>query len=845
MSETLSLFDFGLPSTALDALAQRGELAPSGHWDEARPGGDLAPLWRSFLTRQAGLDGAGLDALHAQLQGQVQDNGITYNVYADSEDPKRPWALDLFPVLLTQTEWGHITAGVRQRMALLEAVLTDAYGPQALVAQGRLPAALVQGHPGYLHAMHGVAPVGGRHLHIAAFDLARGPDGMWWLLSQRTQAPSGLGYLLENRQLIARLFPVAAQAMNLQGLAPSVMPWLRGLCQACPVAPGETPHVALLTPGPYNETYFEHAYLARQLGMSLVQADDLTVRAQGVYLKTLSGLQRVHAILKRVDDDWLDPLELRADSTLGVPGLLNAIRAQQVLLINHPGSGFIESNALLGFMPALAEHLLSEALTLPAIPSWWCGERAAWNDAQAQLSDGVIKPSYPSGAQRQSFEPVHGRHLSAQERERWLHAIAQDPEAYTIQRWLPLSHQPVWRPSGGDATPAWQSRPLVLRVFALADAQGGVEVLPGGLARLGTREGIASMQRGGSSADVWVCQDAAPRTSAGRFAASQPSAWPLSVAHTPSVQAVSSRDAENLYWVGRYTERSEICQRLTRTALEAGPGPSGVQAWLAGLAQHMGLLPDDGASTDSAAWLRHLWDVEHTTGLAYNLAALRRAANTVRERLSVSHWQWLDELAEQFKPRPSRPMANPAQALRALSQANHHLAAITGAQTDRMSRDDAWRLLSLGRHLERLDFGSRALSKALRSGLWQDPAGFDALLALSDSQVAFHARFAQQRSVQALVALLVADPDHPQAITWVAKTLQARLRRLEHLVDGATRDLAKSLPEAQAPSVAEDGDTHAILTWLDAQGQATRTVAEALTALFFTHCHEAVQAVGH
>ena len=844
MSETLPLFDPSEHSAPLAALARQALPVPPGHWDEARRDGEASALWAAFMASQAQLDQAGLDGLHAQLQRQVQDNGITYNVYADSEDPKRPWALDLFPVLLGADEWAHITAGVQQCMALLETVLADAYGPQTLVREGRLPAALVQGHPGFLSAMHGVPPVAGRHLHVAAFDLARGPDGHWWLLSQRTQAPSGLGYLLENRQLIARLFPGAFQAMHVQRLAPSLTRWLQGLRQACPVAPGEQPHLALLTPGPYNETYFEHAYLARHLGMTLVQADDLTVRAQGVYLKTLDGLRRVHAILKRVDDDWLDPLELRADSSLGVPGLLQAIRAQQVLLVNHPGSGFIESNALLGFMPALAEQLLGQPLTLPAIPSWWCGELAAWPDAEAQLSDGVIKPSYPSSPQRPSFEPVHGRQLDRAQRNHWLQAIAQDPEAYTIQRWLPLSQQPVWRPASSAAS-AWQSRHLVLRVFALADAQGEVHVVPGGLARLGTREGIASMQRGGSSADVWVAPTTRPSPSAAPRA---PSAASLAPPPAPSVQAITSRDAENLYWVGRYTERSEICQRLTRTALEAVPSgdyDGRTVAWLSTLAQHMGMQAPEASAPPNAAWLRHLWDAEHTTGLAYNLAALRRAANTVRERLSVSHWQWLDELAEQFNPRKATPLATTAHALRALGQANHHLAAITGAQTDRMSRDDAWRLLSLGRHLERLDFGCLALGEALRLGLWQDPAGFDAVLTLSDSQVAFHARFAQQRSLHALVALLVADPDHPQAITWVAKTLQARLRRLEHLADGATRALAHSLPPAQAPALSQAGEPEAVIAWLDAQRQATHTVAQALTALFFTHCHESVQAVGH
>jgi uncharacterized circularly permuted ATP-grasp superfamily protein len=282
----------------------------------------------------------------------------------------------LFPLMVDALSWQQIESGVLQRMRLLEHIMADTYGAQNLLTQGQLPAALVQGHPGYLHAMQGVPPVGGQYLSLAAFDLARGPDGCWWLLSQRTQAPSGLGYLLENRQIISRQFPQAFEAMPVQRLADVYRSWIDGLKQRSPAGPQA--HMALLTPGPYNETYFEHAYLARYLGLTLVQGSDLTVRDEHVFLKTLQGLQPVHGLVKRVDDMWLDPLELNAESTLGVPGLLQAVRSGNVLLANAPGSGFLESNALLGFMPALAQSLLGEALQLPAIPSWWCGEQAAW-----------------------------------------------------------------------------------------------------------------------------------------------------------------------------------------------------------------------------------------------------------------------------------------------------------------------------------------------------------------------------------------------------------------------------------------------------------------------------------
>ncbi len=318
----------------------------------------LTRAWGEFFSNCETDDLGTLDQRAATLARQIRDNGVTYNVYADEGGPQRPWSLGLFPLILSAQSWTQIETGVTQRVRLLDRVMADVYGPQELVAQGLLPPALVQGHPGYLRAMHGVQPVGGTHLHIAAFDLARGPDGNWWVVSQRTQAPSGLGYLLENRLAVSRLFPQAFESLQVQRLAGTYRALMESIKSMSPA--GQDAHIALLTPGPYNETYFEHAYLARYLGLTLVEGNDLIVRDQHLYLKTLRGLVPVHGLLKRLDDQFLDPLELRSDSTLGVPGLLQVIRAGNVLVANAPGSAFLESPALLGFLPALSRHLLGE-----------------------------------------------------------------------------------------------------------------------------------------------------------------------------------------------------------------------------------------------------------------------------------------------------------------------------------------------------------------------------------------------------------------------------------------------------------------------------------------------------
>jgi uncharacterized circularly permuted ATP-grasp superfamily protein/uncharacterized alpha-E superfamily protein len=848
-------------------LRTHAQAAPEGHWDELRnrlssAAAQTQPpglLWSDFMESLGPEGLAGLNARMANLRRQVHDNGITYNVYAQTESPQRPWALDLFPLMIGAPAWQQIERGVRQRMALLEHIMADAYGPQSLVARGLLPAALLQGHPGYLHPMHGAAPVGGRYLSLAAFDLARGPDGLWWLLSQRTQAPSGLGYLLENRLIVSRLFPEAFESLPVQRLAATYQALVEGLKARCPVDGQEAPHIALLTPGPYNETYFEHAYLARYLGLTLVQAEDLTVRGDKLYLKTLQGLQRVHGLLKRVDDTWLDPLELRADSTLGVPGLLQAVRSGQLLVANTPGSGFLESNALLGFMPALAQDILGEELVLPAIPSWWCGEAAALPEALANLAEGVVKPTYPHEGQRQGFEPRQGRHMDQRERDEWAGRILREPEAHTVQDWLPLSHLPVWNDQG-QAQEALQTRPVILRVFAITDAAGQCQVLPGGLARLGTEAGIASMQSGGSSADVWV-------QASSREAVDTRSLLGQSSASAARQRLVTSRAAENLFWMGRYTERTENTLRLARLTLDVlGSEDQSSQpllTWLSRLGQQHGLVQRETPTAQQSlrvyerALVAGLWDTTQNTSVGYNLRALLRAASSVRERLSPEHWQMLQDTETQFfntlrmaeSARPGRVPPTPL-AQRCLQASSQGLAALTGFQTDRMSRDDGWRLLSIGRHIERLDFLAGALAAALEAQLLKDQAGFDAVLKLFDSTISFHAQYQQSRTPQALLELLVSNRDNPRSLSWVAHTLRSRLRRMEDLVGGGTLALAARVPEpASSPPGAQDFWPQT--NWL-AQGlvpqlahcqSAARQIAEGLSGLFFTHSSTSVHSV--
>jgi uncharacterized circularly permuted ATP-grasp superfamily protein/uncharacterized alpha-E superfamily protein len=778
----------------------------------------LSPEWTRFFNFLGAEGFHDLNHRTANLRRQIRDNGVTYNVYADANGPQRPWALDLFPMMVSAGDWAQIEAGIQQRARLLDRVMADIYGPQELLSKGLLPSALVHAHPGYLRGMQGVQPAGGTHLHIAAFDIAHGPDGRWSVVSQRTQAPSGLGYLLENRLTISLLFPEAFREMKVERLGASYKALVDGLKAMSPADGSEESRVVLLTPGPYNETYFEHAYLARFLGLTLVEGSDLLVRDDKLYLKTLGGLERVHGLLKRLDDEFLDPLELRADSTLGVPGLLQVVRAGNVLVVNTPGSAFLESSALLGFLPALSEHLLGETLALPSLATWWCGEQAVLQDVLGQLKNCVIKPTYPGSG----MESVIGHTLSRRALDEWAGRIVRRGEDYTVQAYLPLPQTPTWQ--GERISP----RSAMLRVFAVADGKGSWQVLPGGLARLaGKNENMSSMQHGGSSADVWVLGDAsAARAAAPRTEQPAPAWATAPLRHRPPV---TSRAAENLFWLGRYTERAENSTRLAQITLQCLGGEDQTSqpllAWLSSMAVGNALVLDSVPPATQArrvferALIANLADTEQAASVGFNLRALKSAASAVRERLSQEQWHVIVRAEADFFQRCAMFSAagqepghgqsqylleySSVEALRALESASGFLSAMTGAQTDRMTRDDGWRLLSVGRLIERLNTLAGALVHGFQTGSVFEEGGFNAMVALFDSTITFHAQYQQRRDIPALLDLLVLDRDNPRSLGWVVQTLRGRLAKLAGSAPGDMPELAMELPDPGSWALAD------------------------------------------
>ncbi len=731
--------------------------ARARRYDELRDdAGQVREHWRPLLDR---LTAEGQEAATHGVQlarNLIAENGVTYNVYADPKGADRPWVLDPLPVVLTAEEWQGIERGVQQRARLLDALLADLYGPQRMMAEGIIPPELAFGHPNYLWACRGIKPVGGHWLPLYAVDLARAPDGRWWVLGDRTQTPSGAGYALENRQIVSRVYPEFIRELGVRDVHSFFVALREQLLGA--FAEEESPLAVVLTPGSFNETYFEHAYLARQLGMQLVQGHDLTVRDDTVYLKTLGGLRRVHAILRRLDDDFCDPLELRSDSALGVPGLLKAVRAARVMLINPLGSGVLESPAWLGFMPSISEWLLGETLLLPAVATWWCGERPALEYVFKHIDHLVIKPAFPN----QRLPLMFGKELTGEQREELFERMRRRPQAFVAQERFSLSQAPAWHHREPLRLTA---RAVSIRVYAVATPQG-YRVLPGGLARIAGESStkVISNQQGGGSKDVWVLA-ANGHEHEGDDRRILPR---MSVKHLE----VPSSLGESLFWLGRYNERCENKVRLVRATLGMR---SSKQVWESALqsCRQFGLVSD---KVDMRATL---FDPTQFSSLAADCNRLNWCATQVRGRLSVEHWRTISLLRRQIYEAAS----SPDEMRETLDWLMLSLAALSGFSMDDLTQDDGWRLMLLGRRMERVQFVSELLAGKLQTGVPLTQAELEWLLDINGCTIAYRSRYLSSPRLGLVLDLLLREPANPRAVSHQRRAIRQELLQLAEVFD--------------------------------------------------------------
>jgi uncharacterized circularly permuted ATP-grasp superfamily protein/uncharacterized alpha-E superfamily protein len=806
-----------------------GYSALQGRYDEllAAPHQPRAH-WDAFLREMAARDVPEIGETLALTEREIHDNGITYNVYADPQGTDRLWEVDPLPLLLPDHEWRAIEAGLAQRAELLNRVLGDIYGAQDLLRSGAVPPAVVFGHSGFLPPAIGIRPSGGVHLFHYAADLARAPDGRWWVVSDRTQAPSGAGYALENRLVVSRVFPELFRNLNVQHLASFFAALRDSMLRYAPRGDGPQ-RVALLTPGPYNETYFEHALLARYLGFALVEGSDLSVRDGRVWMKTVEGLQRVHAILRRQDDDYCDPLELRSDSALGVAGLTDCARRGSVFLANALGAGVLESGALLGYLPALSERLLREPLLLPSVATWWLGEPAAFEDAWARLDSVLVKP-----LERSATEPaVFGRNLSPAERDALRRRIEERPERYVAQEWVQVSQAPVIE---RGLRHHLEARTLGLRVFCVATPEG-YRVMPGGLTRVAADGNSYSitMQRGGRSKDTWVLSDA-PVNAAFSLLTTTVQAEDLVTARAN----LPSRAAENLYWFGRYGERCDNAARLLRVAISVTLGRDdhpGESADAAALPVHQlvhrtGLIDDE--ARGAHALLRAASDPGPGPGLGAQLQHLSRVAYNLRDRMSLDNWRTLNRIHGDALFARGSAAPTTASVLAGLDRIVITMMTVSGFVLDGMTRGLGWRFLSLGRRIERLANLCMALRLALVEGRSH---GLDWLLELADSTITYRSRYLVAPEWLPVLDLLIRDDTNPRSVAFQVKGIAEFVAKLEADHGRFAHDLiapVRAALDALTPTDL-DPDNPLLPTLLEQTLRAGHMVSDELTLKFFSH----------
>lgn len=822
--------DYVPPVEAVDELMAPGPAVRS-HWSY------LADAWAELGARERG------ERVRA-VQRALRQSGASYNVYGDPGGGERPWQLDPLPLVVQSQAWESIERGLIQRAELLDRILDDLYGPRRLIAQGLLPPELVYGHQGFMRQAAGINAVAGRHLQLYAADLARGPDGALWVLGDRTQAPSGAGYALENRLVISRVLPSMFRESRVHRLA-VFFRLLRERLSALAPAGEDSPTIVLLTPGPLNETYFEHVYLGAYLGYPVVQGGDLTVRDGRVWMKTLQGLQPVHVILRRLDDDYCDPVELREDSVLGVPGLLGAVRAGTVALANPVGCGVVENPGLMPFLPRLCRELLGEDLRLPNIATWWCGQPQACQHVLANLDSLMVKPV----ARRPEEPTVYGGELTAAAREDLAARIRAEPWRWVGQERMAVSTSPVTT----DEQPV--PRATVLRSFLVAHEQAFV-AMPGGLARVAAEAAawMVSNQRGGIAKDTWVLASEPVREDTlllgrarERVARSEPE--------------LPSRVADDLYWLGRYAERAEcdcrvlraLCRRVGLESPE--PADGRILEAVAVLAARLLALPEAAAVREppelGALMPALLAEAGRAGSLAFTLEALQRSALGLRERMPAEVRRLVQALDEAAGRLVTPECQTPWQAVPELERLLGLLAGFVGSFGEALPRGTAWCFFDSGRRLERA-LGQLALLRAAMGPPPCGPEALEALLALGQVRGIDGRRLPAPVDLGAAVERLLREPRSRRSVAGQLRRMAGHLAALPGASAGAPqRDEERLVLEASsllgladaavlAAPAARGERPQALDALLERQERLLASLNDALSRRWFGHALEPV-----
>ncbi len=721
----------------------------------------IRPHWREIMALVWGMP--------PEMMREKQNRAANHLAAADQflpegGDANQPeWAMDLLPLILPEAEWRVVSAGIAQRAKLLNLILADIYGLQVLIREKLLPPYLVFNNPAFLRPLRYVTSNHAPPLHFYAADLVRMPEGSWRVLADRTQAPGGIGYALRHRSVAARSFPEAFRNTSLHRLQPTIDLWQTSL-QAIGSSFDDNPGIVLLTPGPHNSAYPEHVLLAHELGITLAQGSDLTVREGMVYLKTLDGLARVHVVYRRVDGEYCDPLELRPDSALGVAGLIAAARAGNVALLNLPGSAVVETPAFAPFMPAIARRLLHEELLLPAVTTWWCGQDMPLAEVLAAPDKFILQSAFDPNP-----FPIDTALMAVEDKAAFLAKLKADPGQYVAVQRVHHSRVPTIAEKG------LEPRPIVFRSSAISAGDSWVP-LPGGVARLADRnDQRPSLRLGGVVKDVWILKEEMSSDTMGTEGLVE-----LRKIHRVA-DAVGSRTADDLFWFGRYMERIDSGLRQLRAVvsrlIRGAPSPRD--------AAELELLATLLLKTEWIGESKGRARVDSTVfseGFAECLGAdstldryqtsLRQLGIALRDRLSQDMWRLIAALSKSTQPAGTGDLDT---VLGRLDAGILTIATLSGLIAENMTRGMGWRFLEIGRRIER----GQTICSYIESLLGERPERVELsvriILELCDSLITHRRRFPMDPYTLAAVDVVLTDGLNPRALIYQLELLRGEL----------------------------------------------------------------------
>lgn len=735
---------------------------PAGVFDEAvASNGQFRQAWKPLLQQ---LSEMGIDRLRNrwnQAQAQIERNGITYNPYEDDGLVSRPWALDAIPMVLAESEWQAVTARLGQRARVLNALLQDLFGEQRTLKDRIIPPELVYGHPGWYPAYQDLHVGQQGLLTYCVTDVARDPSGQWWATGDRTRSPFGLGYVLENRITTSRMLAGIFRKTPVCRLAPFYATLKETLRAQAPRFK-DNPRIVLWTKGPQSRGYFEDSYLARYLGYTLAEGDDLAVRNDRVQLLTLGGLLPVEVLLRRLDDDDCDSVELNPSSPIGISSLLNVVREGKVAVANAVGSRLVESPAFLPFLPAVSRHLLGEDLAIPSVATWWCGKPDWCQHVLSNFDRMLVRPAFRMADAR----PTVVRSLSIEARESLADQIRQHPERFVGQEMIDRSTTPVLTDDGVES---WF---VGLRTFQL-QTRHGFRSLPGGLARVSPDSDSLNftMTAGERSQDVWILSEKPVEP----FSLLENSSTLLQPKR--SGEELPSRVADNFFWLGRYSERAAQAARALRTLyarLESedtdGPETLPLLRYLAtqGQVDPDHVVPEFSRTiSDATSSLPDsILDAERPLSLRSSVSNALRTALRVRDRISLDMWQAVDRLHDGIQDAINRSDRSTVDMADLLERSLAELAALNGLVGEGMTRTLGWSFFDLGRRLERITQTTALLRSFLASQANNGSETLEALLTVADSLMTYRNRYLSTYQVPVVLDLLMTDTSNPGSIIY-------------------------------------------------------------------------------